>query len=78
LAVKNEAANVKAALLSMDNDQVQVKADVETILEWRHEHHPDTMRYEADSGRVRLAQEWSEVAQALHEPIAVDQAPENI
>jgi hypothetical protein len=53
-------------LLSYQNEQVRVKASVENVLEWHHEHDPETIQ--CDDGftsRVAVAQEWSEVGQAV-------------
>jgi hypothetical protein len=36
---------------------------MDNLLEWHHEHHPETLQFE--TGRVRMAQEWSEVADAV-------------
>jgi hypothetical protein len=66
LLATRKSGTVKAALLSVKNDQVQVKAEIDNILEWHHEHHPETMQMEeASGGRVDLAQAWSEVAVAV-------------
>jgi hypothetical protein len=63
LSTKND--KVKAALISTQNDQLQVKAEMDNILEWHHEHHLETLRFETGAGRVRMAQEWLEVADAV-------------
>ena len=63
LALKDDA--IKGSLLSIESDRVQVKAEIDHILEWKHEHHPETLQFEGGAGRVNQAQEWLEVAQAV-------------
>jgi hypothetical protein len=65
-ATKDGKINAKMALLSYQNEQVRVKASVENVLEWHHEHDPETIQ--CDDGftsRVAVAQEWSEIGQAV-------------
>lgn len=53
------------ALLSLQKDQnVNVKASFDHMLDWKHEHHPDGLKYEKTS-RVEAAQEWMAVANVV-------------
>jgi hypothetical protein len=73
LAVNNDSdagrprPKVTGKLLSIENDELQVKSNFDKILEWQHQHHPGCLTYDADNAtsRVRLAQEWFEVALAV-------------
>lgn len=65
-ATQDGRTTAKMAILSSHNEKVQVKASVENVLEWHHEHDPETLQ--CDDGytsRVSVAQEWSEVGQAV-------------
>lgn len=62
---------LSAALLSVQNQHLQIKADIDHILEWHHEYNPETLFLETNTSRVEVAKEWSEVAFALHESIPV-------
>eukprot|EP00980_Cylindrotheca_fusiformis_P009154 scaffold1992_cov113-Cylindrotheca_fusiformis.AAC.19 len=65
-ATEDGRTNAKMVLLSSKNGNVRVKATVENILEWHHEHDPDTIR--CDDGytsRMGTVQEWSEVGKAV-------------
>mmetsp|Transcript_32515 Transcript_32515/g.78926 ORF Transcript_32515/g.78926 Transcript_32515/m.78926 type:complete len:118 (-) Transcript_32515:129-482(-) len=70
---EKEKKKSNIALLSCQNDTLGVKASIEDILEWHHEHDPETIQ--CDDGcksRVSVAQEWLEVSHALHDPIPID------
>jgi hypothetical protein len=59
-----------AALISVQNQQLQVKAEIDQILEWQHEHNPETLflRNNGDgtaTNRVQVAQDWCDVALAV-------------
>jgi hypothetical protein len=63
---KDSHKNLQGALLSIQKDQLQVKASFSNMLEWHHEHHPDALKYVNDSNnRMTLAQEWSEMANVV-------------
>jgi hypothetical protein len=65
LLAKQEGNPVTAALLAVDSNnsgQLQVKAEISNLIEWHHAHLPETLQFEEGSGRIRHAQEWSEVA----------------
>jgi hypothetical protein len=65
-ATKDGKTNAKMALLSLQNEQVQVKASIENVLEWHHEHDPETIQMDdLFISRVHVAQEWSEVGHAV-------------
>lgn len=61
-----EKQKSKMALLSCQNETLRVKASIENILEWHHEHDPETVQ--CDDGcksRVSFAQDWLEVSHAV-------------
>jgi len=60
----------KPHLLSLEEDQIILKAPISNILEWHHEHNPQTIKlFHAENSRLQLANDWSEIAQALHDPL---------
>lgn len=68
LAKDNNSSSevVKAALISTRQDQFQIKAEMDQILEWKHEHHAETLKLESsENSRVHTAQEWLQVADAV-------------
>lgn len=75
--VDKDQQYLSAALLSVQNQQLQIKAEIDDILEWHHEHNPETLFLRNSDGtatsRVEVAQDWCEVALALHEAIPVEQ-----
>lgn len=54
-----------AALLSVQNQHLQIKAEIDHILEWQHEHNPETLFLETNTSRVDVAKDWSDVAFAV-------------
>ena len=58
---------LSAALISVQNNQLQIKAEIDRILEWQHEHNPEALFLEngEHSRRVKIAKDWSEVATAV-------------
>ena len=66
-ALKEEEKNKSnIALLSCQSESLSVKASIESILEWHHEHDPETIQ--SDDGcksRVSVAQGWLEVSHAV-------------
>lgn len=69
---KDEQRYLSAALLSVQGTQLQIKAEIDHILEWQHEHNPETLFLDwadeqtmINKSRVLVAQEWSEVALAV-------------
>ncbi|KAG7370012.1 ribonuclease HII [Nitzschia inconspicua] len=65
---KNET-NAQPVLLHVDHDEIKVKAKIDTILEWHHEHNPTTLQYDDQPSRWQRAQAWVELSTALHDPL---------
>lgn len=65
LSSSTDSTHTSGALLSMQNQQLKVKAEIQNILEWQHEHNPETLFLETTNSRVQTANEWSEVALAV-------------
>lgn len=58
---------------SSNGQKIAVKASIDNILEWHHEHDVGAIRIQdQSSSRVHVAKEWSELAEALHDPIPVE------
>ena len=56
------------ALLSQQtsNGHVRIKASVENVLEWNHEHDVETIRCkDVSESRIHIAKEWSELSEAV-------------
>lgn len=72
-----EKASVSAALLSVGNNRVQEKARIDTILDWRHEHNPDSLILNngGNSNRVQSAREWCDVADAVRVFLVLESLP---
>jgi hypothetical protein len=58
---------LSAALISVQNNQLQIKAEIDRIIEWKHEHNPDALFIEngEHASRVQVAKDWSQVALAV-------------
>ena len=71
--LRTEEAYLPAGLFSLQDDQIQVKADIDQIYEWHHEHNPESLHLEQTGGggssRLQMAREWSEVALAVREEV---------
>ncbi|CAJ1953735.1 unnamed protein product [Cylindrotheca closterium] len=60
-------------LLSYQNESLSVKASIENMLEWHHEHDPETIQSDDEcKSRVAVARGWLEVSHALHDPIPIE------
>jgi len=55
----------KAFLLSVDGKQLQIKASIDNVMEWQHEHNPKTLKYQENRTRFQMGQEWCQVAKAV-------------
>ena len=66
VALKDES-NKKSntVLLSCQNETLSVKASIDIILEWQHEHDPEAIQCDGSKARVSVAQEWLEVSHAV-------------
>jgi hypothetical protein len=72
-AKSDENTFLSAALISVQNNQLQIKAEIDRFLEWQHEHNPEVLFFDnvAHTSRVKVAKDWSEVAFAVSFPIHV-------
>ena len=53
-------------LLSLDNDQIQVKVPITNFVEWHHEHKIKSMKYKhQELDRVQIAKEWIEISKSV-------------
>jgi len=64
LATTREDTKNPCVLLSIQHNQVHVKAEMDRLVEWQHEHNPQTVQLESSS-RLCVANEWLEVADAV-------------
>ena len=62
-----ESPFLSTALLSVQNNHVQIKADIDRVLEWKHEHNAQSLFVEDGdhSSRVQVARDWAEVSLAV-------------
>ena len=58
---------LSAALISVQNNQLQIKAEIDRVLEWQHEHNPESLFIEngRHTSRVKIASDWLDVATAV-------------
>ncbi|VEU33886.1 unnamed protein product [Pseudo-nitzschia multistriata] len=60
-------------LLSLEDNQIEVKASISNMMEWQHEHNLKSIMYkENDSSRLQVAKDWMELSDALHEPLPLE------
>jgi hypothetical protein len=62
----------KTYLLSMKENKLYVKASIDNVLEWQHEHNPSVLKYQDERTRFQIAQEWCAIASAVSKRIIVD------
>lgn len=69
----NDVVTVKAHLLSLEGDQIILKASINNLVEWHHEHNPETIKlFHTENSRLQTANDWCEIANALHEPLPLE------
>jgi hypothetical protein len=56
--------------------QLQVISEFQRLVEWQHEHRLEKLEKGCQS-RVKTAQEWMQVASALHAPLPLDEKEED-
>jgi len=60
----------KPHLISLEEDQIILKAPINNILEWHHEHNPQTIKlFHTENSRLTRANDWIQIAKALHDPL---------
>jgi len=60
-------------LLSLEDNQIQVKVSISNFAEWHHEYSIKSMKYnEKESSRVQTANEWIEISKSLHDPLPIE------
>jgi Ribonuclease H2 non-catalytic subunit (Ylr154p-like) len=72
----NIGSIMQGAVFAIDGQDVTVKAIFDHMLEWHHEHNLQSVRYAASRtsteqptmNRIRMAHEWSQIAQAVRHP----------
>jgi len=53
-------------LLSLKEDQIQVKESIHNIVEWHHEHNIQSLKFkDKQSSRVKAAKEWIEISKSV-------------
>jgi hypothetical protein len=73
---KNNNGSMQGAVFAIDGQNVTVKATFDHMLEWHHEHNLQSVRFAASRtsteqptmNRIRMAHEWSQIAQAVRHP----------
>jgi len=70
----NSSKGYHPYLLSLEENQIQVKASISNIMEWHHDHGIESVKHKEndDSSRVHVAKEWMEISNALHEPLPLE------
>lgn len=59
-------ADAKPFLLSLEElGTIHYKASIESIVEWHHEHSPETLKFRDAPSRHQLAKEWIQVARSV-------------
>jgi hypothetical protein len=55
-----------ALLLSLEENQIQVKVSISNFVEWHHEHSIKSLKYkEKESSRIQAANEWIEISKSV-------------
>jgi len=63
-----------ALLLSLGDNQIQVKVSISNFVEWHHEHSIKSLKYkEKESSRIQAANEWIEISNSLHDPLPIEE-----
>ncbi|OEU18863.1 hypothetical protein FRACYDRAFT_237145 [Fragilariopsis cylindrus CCMP1102] len=69
------AVVAKPHLLSIEENKIFSKASISNVVEWHHEHNPQTIKlfHQEENSRVQLANDWHEIAKALHDPLPIEE-----
>lgn len=59
-------------LLSLEENQIQVKEAISNVVEWHHEHSIRSLKYkDKESSRLQAAKEWIEVSRSVRVTVFV-------